>query len=253
MINVLTIGCFDLLHKGHILHLIKARFEISKKLLIQDNKIYLIAAYVSQERIKKRKPKDFYYTNEERRRRELESTGLVQKTIIQAGTFTIPLILKKLKKEKKIQINYLVLGYDQSLHFSFIDLCREIKNDNELSKINIFILDNREFDFISDYKPSTTLIYRELSGVKDAQIIKKIRKNVNKKCLTSFKNSCILTEFFSSNNNKQNKKIIYIFEDKFYLSVLSNASFNYILNKYNLHNSKNFIKYDNIMKRSKSI
>ena len=44
MINVLTIGCFDLLHKGHILHLIKARFEISKKLSIQDNQIYLIAA-----------------------------------------------------------------------------------------------------------------------------------------------------------------------------------------------------------------
>ena len=69
------------------------------------------------------------YTNEEKRKRELESTGLVQKTIIQGGTFTIPLILKQLKKEKKIQINYLVLGYDQSLHFSFIDLCREIKND----------------------------------------------------------------------------------------------------------------------------
>ena len=49
MIKVLTIGCFDLLHKGHILHLVKARFEISKKLIIQDKQIYLIAAYVSQE------------------------------------------------------------------------------------------------------------------------------------------------------------------------------------------------------------
>ena len=140
----------------------------------------------------------------------------MQKTIIQGGTFTIPLILKKLKKEKKIQINYLVLGYDQSLHFSFIDLCREIKNDIELSNINIFILDNRDFDFISDYKPSTTLIYRELNGIKYAKIIKKIRKNVNKKCLTSFKNSYMLTEFFSANNFKQNKKIISIFEKKFF-------------------------------------
>ena len=254
MINVLTIGCFDLLHKGHILHLVKARFEISKKLLIQDKQIYLIAAYASQERIKKRKPKYFYYTNEEKRKRELESTGLVQKTIIQGGTFTIPLILKKLKKEKKIQINYLVLGYDQSLHFSFIDLCREIKNDIELSKINIFILDNREFDFISDYKPSTTLIYRELNGVKDAKIIKKIRKNVNQKCLISFKNSYILTEFFSVNNFKQNKRIISIFEDRFFLCIHSHSSFKYILNKCNLHNSKNFIKYNNhIYKRSKSI
>ena len=94
------------------------------------------------------------------------------------------------------------MGYDQSLHFSFIDFCREIKNDIELSKINIFILDNREFDFISDYKLSTTLIYRELNRVKDAKIIKKIRKNINKKCLTSFKNSYILTEFFSVNNFK---------------------------------------------------
>ena len=253
MINVLTLGCFDLLHKGHILHLIKARFEISKKLSIQDNQIYLIAAYVSQERIKKIKPKDFYYTNEEKRKRELESTGLVQKTIIQGGPLTIPLILKKLK-EKKIQINYLVLGYDQSLRFSFIDLCRKIKNDIELSKTNIFILDNREFDFISDYKPSTTLIYRELNGIKDAKTIKKIRKYVNKKCLTSLKNSYMLTEFFSANNFKQKKRIISIFEDRFFLCVHSNSSFNYILNRYNLHNSKNFIEYNNhSFKRSKSI
>ena len=139
------------------------------------------------------------------------------------------------------------------MHFSFIDLCNDIKSDNELSKINIFILDNREFDFISDYKPSTTLIYRELNGVKDLQKLKNIRKNVNKKCLTSFKNSFILTEFFSFNNNKQNKKIISIFEDTFYLFVYSNSSFNYILNKYNLHNSKNFIKYNHINKRSKSV
>ena len=110
MINVLTIGCFDLLHKGHILHLLKARYEISKMLSMADNKIYLIAAYVSQERIKRVKPKDFYYTNEVKRKRELESTGLVQKTIIQGGAFTIPSIIKRLKKEKNININYLVFA-----------------------------------------------------------------------------------------------------------------------------------------------
>ena len=44
------------------------------------------------------------YTNEEKRKRELESTGLVQKTIIQGGTFTIPLILKKLKKKIKFKL-----------------------------------------------------------------------------------------------------------------------------------------------------
>ena len=57
--------------------------------------------------------------------------------------------------------------------FHLLIYLEKLKMYFELSKINIFILDNKEFDFISDCKPSTTLIYSELNGIKDAKIIKK--------------------------------------------------------------------------------
>ena len=251
MIYVLIIGCFDLLHKGHILHLIKSRYEISKKLNVPNNKIYLIASYVSQERIKVRKPKNYYYTNEEIRKKELEKTNLIQDTLIQGGTFTIPLILKKLKKEKNILINYLVLGYDQSIHSSFIELCNEIKKDKFLSNINFLVLENRDLDFISLIKPSTTLIYNKLNNIKDKNIICEIRRNINKQCLISFNNSCLLYELFNFWNWDNN--IIPFLEKEFYLFVHSKKSFSYILNKYNIHNSNCFYNFNINNKRNKSI
>ena len=113
------------------------------------------------------------------------------------------------------------------------------------------VLENRDLDFISLIKPSTTLIYNKLNNIKDKNIICNIRRNINKQCLISFNNSCLLYELFNFWNWDNN--IIPFLEKEFYLFVHSKKSFSYILNKYNIHNSNCFYNFNINNKRNKSI
>ena len=165
--NVLTVGSFDLLHKGHLLHLMQIIEFYSKKYNIPIKNINLIVACITQDGLRKLKPKSMYFSTESSRKEELLSTGLVKKVVFQNIVTDIPKIVEDLIIDEGISIDAFVIGQDQTKERFKLVMSKLINMG-----IDCYRMDFRDKDFIYS-PPSTTKIYQYISYYNDVEFCRK--------------------------------------------------------------------------------
>lgn len=202
---ILTFGCFDGLHKGHVITLAKMKIKAASILGINIKNIHFIIGYISQKRLMQLKPKERYISDENKRKRELESLGFIDETIVQSGIEDLPSIISKLKKSNK-HISLFFQGGDQeNKRFlkAFYKAGLDSKTIQQIPRTKCY----------SDRPMSTSQIYKEYKKYKEENkngiIVKlnKARTVVNKIALPFFEDYTMLVYLKSKNllNNDANQ------------------------------------------------
>ena len=242
----LTFTVCDMLHKGHILHFLKARKALSESFNVSPYNIYLICGLATQYHVEVYKTKEVYFCNEEKRKKELSETGLVDYIFLQDGSHYVRKYILEIESLFNSNIKAIVAGFDQVRDNQlFTEALKEL--EKEFKYIRIIILENRESDVISPLKPSTSWLYKHLSPTSLNERVNELRRFMNKTTCLTWKNIIEIIDLCS--NKKYNIKNVELFSKKFYICIFDRKELNYIFLRYNLETPKIIFANDN--KKSK--
>ena len=247
----LTFTVCDMLHKGHILHFLKARKALSEAFKVSPYQIYLVCGLATQYHVETYKKKEVYFCNEETRKKELLETGLIDYFFRQDCSHYVKKYVIEIESLFNSKIKAIVAGFDQVRdNFLFFEAMKEL--EKEFKYIKFIILENREYDVISSLKPSTTWIYKHLSKNSSSKEVNEVRKFMNKNTCLSWKNIMEIIDLYC--NKKYNIKNVELFFKKFYICIFKKKELKNTLLKNNLESSKKIaINERNRYKRNNSI